>query len=312
MKVATHDGSFHADDVFAVATLRLAFGGDVEVVRTRDPERLAEADIRVDVGMRFDPTSGDFDHHQRGGAGERRNGVRYASFGLVWNYYGPRVCGSRDVAFRVDHILVQGIDALDNGQTITRSLLSDGTSEISMGALIGAFNPAWDEERSEDEAFAEAVEFAVGILEREIASCKALLRAEREVRRCLDEQKGSPVLVLERNMPWRRVVVEEAPWVRYVLYPKSDGWGVQAVPQRMGEFENRLDLPSEWAGLTGEELARASGVPDAFFCHTARFFAVCRSREGALALAEAALGTAGIRTEGPAEGRRLHGDAARA
>ena len=80
MLVATHPGSFHADDAFAVATLGLAHGG-IEVVRTRDAAEMADADVRVDVGERSDPGTGDFDHHQKGGAGARPNDVRYASFG---------------------------------------------------------------------------------------------------------------------------------------------------------------------------------------------------------------------------------------
>ncbi len=68
MRVATHPGGFHADDVFAIAALRLVHG-DLEVVRSRDPEVLAAADLRVDVGGRYAPATGDFDHHQRGGAG---------------------------------------------------------------------------------------------------------------------------------------------------------------------------------------------------------------------------------------------------
>jgi len=90
MKVATHPGNFHADDVFAVAVLELVHGS-LEVVRTRDADAQAAADVRVDVGGRHDPASGDFDHHQKGGAGERENGIRYASFGLVWREYGERL-----------------------------------------------------------------------------------------------------------------------------------------------------------------------------------------------------------------------------
>ena len=75
MRVATHPGTFHADDVFAIAALRLAHV-QVEIVRTRDEEAQAAADVRVDVGGRSDPATGDYDHHQRGGAGERANGIR--------------------------------------------------------------------------------------------------------------------------------------------------------------------------------------------------------------------------------------------
>ena len=42
MLIATHDGSFHADEVFAIAALSL-LGEPVEVVRTRDRDSLARA-----------------------------------------------------------------------------------------------------------------------------------------------------------------------------------------------------------------------------------------------------------------------------
>ncbi|MES1193556.1 MAG: MYG1 family protein, partial [Solirubrobacterales bacterium] len=116
MRVATHPGNFHADDAFAVATLRLAHGDGVEVVRTRDEAVQAAADVRVDVGGRSDPETGDFDHHQKGGAGERPNGIRYASFGLVWRAFGTQVAGSRAAAASIDERLVQGVDANDTGQ----------------------------------------------------------------------------------------------------------------------------------------------------------------------------------------------------
>src|ERR687885_1182144 len=106
MRVATHDGSFHADEVFAVAALSL-LGEPLEVVRTRDEVAMAASDVRVDVGFAADPATGDFDHHQRGGAGERPNGIPYASFGLVWRHHGAALCaGEEPVAGRVDAQLV--------------------------------------------------------------------------------------------------------------------------------------------------------------------------------------------------------------
>src|SRR3954447_21737947 len=101
MVVATHPGDFHADDVFAVAALGLLHG-PLDVVRTRDGDRQAAADIRVGVGGRWDPATGDYDHHQRGGAGERENGIRYASFGLVWRAHGEALAGRPEAAAAID------------------------------------------------------------------------------------------------------------------------------------------------------------------------------------------------------------------
>jgi uncharacterized UPF0160 family protein len=74
-----------------------------------------------------------------------------------------------------------------------------------------------------------------------------------------------------------------------VIYPKRAGWGLETVPRELGSFENRLDLPEEWAGLDGPALAALTGVPDARFAHAKRFLAVAGSREGVDALAALAL-----------------------
>ena len=87
MKIVTHNGHFHTDELMAVAVLLLKFP-DAEVVRTRDEKIIKQADIAVDVGQIYDPASTRFDHHQPGGARKRENGIPYASFGLVWKEYG--------------------------------------------------------------------------------------------------------------------------------------------------------------------------------------------------------------------------------
>ena len=294
MLVATHPGTFHADDVFAVAALRLALG-TLDVVRTRDAALVAGADVRVDVGGRSDPATGDFDHHQRGGAGERENGVRYASFGLVWREHGARVAGDADAARAIDERLVQGVDANDTGQTLATPLVGD-VRPMTVSGLVAALNPAWDEvltAEEEDLRFGEAVALATAVLERELAGAAAFGRARRLVEAAISRAGDPRVIELERNMPWRDTVVRQAPEALYVVYPKSDGWGLQAVPQAAGGFANRRDLPAAWAGLSGAELAAVTGVPDAGFAHGSRFYANAGSERASSALAALALADAG-------------------
>lgn len=290
MKVATHPGNFHADDVFAVATLGLA-AGPLEIVRTRDEQAHADADARVDVGGRSDPATGDFDHHQKGGAGERANGIRYASFGLAWRHHGAALAGGAEAAAAIDERLVQGVDANDTGQPIIESLVGD-VRPMSISGVIAAMNAAWDEDLSpaeEDARFAEAVALATRILEREIAGAAAHRRAQQLVHDAIGRAADPRVIELERNMPWREAVVSTAPDALYVMYPKPDGWGLQAVPRELGAFANRKDLPASWAGRSGEDLAAVTGVEDAVFCHSARFYASARSRDGIAALAQQAV-----------------------
>ena len=68
-------------------------------------------------------------------------------------------------------------------------------------------------------------------------------------------------------------------------------WKIEAVRSDVHSFKNRKDLPALWAGKRDGELAEASGVADAIFCHTKLFVAVAGSREGALKLAKLAVDT---------------------
>lgn len=291
MLIATHDGSFHADEVFAVAALGL-LGEPVEVVRTRDPDVLARADVRVDVGFRDDGATGDFDHHQRDFDRVRDDGVRYAAFGLVWRAHGVRICGGdAEVAEAVDATLVQAIDANDTGQPLTQPVV-DGVHPLSVSGVIGGFNPSWDEiltDEQERARFDAAVAMAQGILTREIAAAASGRRAIRTVKEAIAAAPDPRVVEIAVNAPWKQVLVPAAPEALFVIYPKRQGFGLEAVPRRLGSFENRLDLPAEWAGREGADLVAVTGVPDALFCHAKRFLVVARSHAGIERLAELAL-----------------------
>src|SRR3954447_6088300 len=224
MKVATHPGNFHADDVFAIAVLGLATDGPLEILRTRDEAIQAAADARVDVGGRSDPATGDFDHHQKGGAGERDNGIRYASFGLVWRAYGEQLTGDAAGAASIDERLVQSVDANDTGQTIVRSLV-EGVRPMTVSGVIAAMNPSWDESltpEDEDARFAEAVAVATRIITGELAGSAAFRRAHQLVHDAIGRADDPRIIELDRNMPWREAVVTTAPEALFVVYPKTD------------------------------------------------------------------------------------------
>jgi uncharacterized UPF0160 family protein len=297
MRIATHDGSFHADEVFALAALNLreTAGGRPapEIVRSRDPAVLAGADARVDVGFRDDPEHGDFDHHQRDFARVRPNGVRLASFGLVWAHLGGELCGEPEVAAAVDATLVQAIDAADTGQRLTELIVQD-VHPMTLSGVIGGLNAGWDETLTAEQErarFDRAVALAGEILAREIAAAASARRAERIVTGAIAATADPRLVELPVNAPWKRVLVPAAPEAQFVIMPKRQGFGLEAVPRELGSFENRRSLPAAWAGLQGDDLVAVTGVADAVFCHVKRFLVVARSHDGierlaALALAE--------------------------
>lgn len=326
VKVLTHSGRFHADEVFACATIALARCDgrsdrpldSVEFRRSRNAADYDWADVIVDVGGRYSTAGPDkwwFDHHQVEGAGRRVDGVPYASAGLVWSYFswaaidevvrgtgdttndaGP-FARERWIEARVDRDLIAYIDAADNGYDLAKSWRDDtAVRPCTVSHLVGGMNPAWDATSSaaSDKNFYEAVDWAVAVLRTSIRSADAAYRAREVVRSAYEDGgKGfADVLVLPVGCPWVETLLTEIKDgdILYVVYPEPDtGWMVQAVPKAPGSIENRKSLPASWAGLRNGLLAAASGVPDAVFCHRNRFICGAKSKEGALALAVKAL-----------------------
>jgi uncharacterized UPF0160 family protein len=291
---AVHDGQFHADDVFAIAVLRRRFG-NITVVRTRDPEKLAQADFRIDVGGRFSPEDGDFDHHQEGApVRQNKHATPYSAFGLVWRQFGPQML-DKEIVRTVDRALVQAIDSEDCGIAPWRN--TPGQKPATLDMVIEMCNPMWnelseihDQETAIRAAFENAVRLAEIILDRAIQRAAAEIEARVRVRNCIREAQNPRIVVMQYDMPWQHVILSEGSDVQYVICRRIDGsWGVRCVPQAQNSFELRRPLPEAWAGKVDAELAEITGVPDATFCHLKRFIAVAGSREGAYRLAELAL-----------------------
>jgi uncharacterized UPF0160 family protein len=289
--IATHSGRFHADDVFAIALLRMVpEWKSAKLIRTRDEEIIKKADLVVDVGTIYDPAQNRFDHHQTGGAGKYENGVPYSGFGLVWKQFGEKVCGSKEVAQIITEKLVQPIDAIDNGVSVVSSSVV-GFSEYVMDDMVDAFNPSWKEgDYDRDKAFNEAVKIASRVLEREIKKAQDKLEAKVLVDKAYRESANKKIIILERYLPGQEILMNY-PEPVFVIHPHTvpGTWAVKVISAEKGTFKARKDLPKAWAGKRNEELAKLSGVADAHFCHNALYIAVARSKEGAIKMAEIAL-----------------------
>jgi len=288
--IVTHNGTFHADDVFAVATLLVYLKKDIKevnIVRSRDEKDFASADYVVDVGGVHDEEKNRFDHHQAGGAGKREDGVPYASFGLVWKKFGRELLGVD--AERLEKLLVESIDAHDSGVEIAKSVKGE-LYPYTFGRLVSSLNPTWKEEaESAGTKFLEAVSVAKRILETEIRFLKDEEEARKKIVEAYEKSEDKRIVILEKDYPWPGVL-NGFPEPLFVIYHRKDGsYGVKAVRDSVLEFKNRKDFPSAWAGKRNEELQKATGISDAIFAHNGRFMAVAASLEGALALAKLAL-----------------------
>lgn len=292
--IVTHSGNFHADDVFAVATLELLCakeGLQTEILRSRDSKIWEQANYLVDVGGENTPENNKFDHHQIGGAGARANGIPYAAFGLVWIKIGTKLCESEAVANIIDEIIVQSVDAHDGGTEIISSLFKN-VYPYTIGNAISAFVPDREKNVGQyDQAFSNAVIFAKGVLAREINKIKDIEGNKDFIKKAYENAEDKRLVIFDVSYNEFSVstVLQKFPEVIYTLYPKDSSWHLKAVRKEPHGFESRKPLPESWAGKKDDELVKVTGVSDAVFCHNGRFLAVTLSKEGALKLAELAL-----------------------
>ena len=305
IKIITHNGGFHADDVFAVATIKLwlektnppglFFKNEIEVIRTRNPEVIAKGDFVVDLGGGYQPTKKIFDHHQKGGAGERANGIPYSSFGLVWKEYGEILCDSPAGAEVLDRRLVQPIDAVDNGIDLCNLIYPD-VSPYLISDLVGAYNfvNKNNKEKSLDDCFLRAVEWAGEVLEKEIGAIKKERKEWQLIEKIYQTTDDKRLIVLNQELSDRgEEILVDYPEPLFVVKPNTSNgnWKVKTVKKSVASFVSRRDLPESWAGKTGEELAKITGIAGAIFCHNKRFIVVANTKEEAVKLAELALET---------------------
>ncbi len=290
IKIATHNKHFHPDDVFAVATLSLIINKPFEIIRTRNPLIIKDADYVVDIGGEYDEERNRFDHHQSGGAGTRENGIPYASFGLVWKKYGNLICGSEETAQLIEKRIVEPTDAEDSGVAIIKPIF-EGVYPYSYFRAIYSLNPTWKERDKDcDKLFREAMESAKKVILREIEILRHFIEGRKFVEKSYEVAEDKRFIILDKEYSWKEVMNKYKEPL-FVIEPNFEEgqWKIVAVRDDINSFKNRKDLPEKWGGKKDQELASETGVSDAVFCHKNLFIAATRSKEGAIKLVNLAI-----------------------
>ena len=287
IKIVTHSGSFHADDVFAVAAFQLLLGKEnVEIVRTRDDEIIATGDYVVDVGSTYNHKTKRYDHHQSG-APVRENGIPYAGFGLMWRHYGEEICGNKEIADKIEEKLCWPIDLCDNAI----SVWENGKYDIRPFEWDGVLK-AWSAEseygEDMDEQFLVVVDFAREYLNRIIKRQRVKVGQSQRAEALYESSSNKAILVSEEYLP-RSLFVQYAE-AQVLIFPRQDkgDWATVAISAGETGFETRVSFPQEWAGLRDGELATVSGINDAKFCHKNSYLFIAGSKEGAIEAAKLA------------------------
>lgn len=286
--LVTHAGRFHADEVMATVILGKFFD-EITVCRViKLPDKLKKGTIIYDIG------GGCYDHHQIGGNGRRQNGVPYAAAGLIWNRYGGKLLEKYGDTYgvwkKIDRVLIQGIDAVDNG---TMPSVDYPAYTMGISQIISSFNPCWDSDESSDEAFVKAVLFSETIFDNVLKNAISRAKARVIVEEAINKTKGH-ILILDEFITWKEAIC--LPWCQnasniwFVVFPSNrGGYNWHGVPTEFAGFELKVPVPKEWNGLSDEELQKVTGVKTASFCHKDGFVGGAETLEDTLKMVELAI-----------------------
>ena len=270
-KYITHSGTMHTDEVFATAFLDL-LKKDITLIRVPQVEiDKIEKDVLV-----YDIGRGKYDHHQDD-AKTRENGIKYSSFGLLFQEFGKeylkqlKIEDIEEVFNTIDKELVEGIDAVDNG---VFPEINANFKVKTLDDIIKACNPSFGSNQDENEQFIKAVGIA------KIIILQKLKVTEKDY------------IELEEYIPYEETILknEEGNHILFALYPSNrGGWGIKTIKKSAEDKTDRLSFPENWAGLENQELEKITGIKDVTFCHSGRFLMTCKTKEAAYKVLEKVL-----------------------
>lgn len=228
----THSGKFHVDDVISTVFISKIID---EVILLRLPN---VNNKNLDNKFVYDIGLGEFDHHQKNRNGKRENGIYYSSIGLLWKKFGKKylkqikVKNAEKVFEYMDSELIQYIDATDNMQF---EYLKSKTSPD----FVKLYNPNWNEDISEKEAFINAIrmadEFWNIYIKHAIAEVEATEIILEKIKNCKE-----CYLILEKEMPYKRAINNSNNKLKYIIFKsRREGYDIRIVDNRI-QFNNEI------------------------------------------------------------------------
>lgn len=253
----THSGTFHADDVFATALLKI-INPNIKINRISDISEIKEKEeyIVYDIGL------GEFDHHQINKR-IRKNGIPYAAFGLLWDKFGRLVIQSEKDRTEFDRQFIQTLDQADNYGDYN-----------SLCDAIRSFNPNMKKEN--DIEFEKAVIFARNILENKLNKIKW----EKSMKATVDKilKNSDKVAVLESYIPPKLFIGTK---IKIMIYPSGRNcYNVQIIPK------SNIQFSTKW---TEKKSYMMSKYTSFIFCNEKRYLLACSDLKEAIKIAESTI-----------------------
>lgn len=276
----THSQNFHLDDVFAFALLDIfIFKGASKIIRTRDEKIIKEMKEKenafvVDVGLEYNPDKLLFDHHQND---PKLSGL--SSCGLVWKYLKDKKYLNQkmnnETAELIEKRLIDIVDAIDNGININGA---DKLEFISMYNRKSTGNESQDKKQLNQfiRAASAAKEYYINLF----SNIRSEIKEEKLALKYYEKSKDiDGIIVTETRIADVSRFFNKYKDKQLIVMPHSKGsWIIRSL--NVGNTSNaysrsntakslRCPAPSEWVGLSGAELTKATGFNgiEMVFCH---------------------------------------------
>jgi len=247
MIIATHNKLMHADEITAIALIKIFIDENITVKRvSHQTEDFSKYDLVIDIGKKHDGVKF-FDHHQyRGGK---------SSAGLIWDFIGLNTKYKKISKF------VHSVDMHDVG--IKKA------QEFEYSSLIKCFNTQNISSSEQDNAFEEAVAFTQKILTSMKTAEENMLLAKEIVANSFLFNSNPHIIELSEYTPhWGTYINgSKTPYVKAVVWEdiEDNNWKIQIPSKNIGSFE-----------LNSKKLKQNSSMD---FVHNAGYFAISKTRD---------------------------------
>jgi len=244
LKIATHNKIFHADEVTAIALLKIFTDNEVEVYRVdHNTVDFTKFDMVVDIGKRFDGVKY-FDHHQyKGGK---------SSAGLIWDYIGLN-----EMYPKISKL----IDMIDKNDTGIQK-----AKPFEFASLLKTYNSDKINSKEQDKQFDKAVAFAMTVIASMKYSQEDYIDAKEIINNSYYFNGNHQILELNRfTTHWANYINGiKTPNIKAVVWRDVDenNWKVRVPSKKLGSFE-----------LNGKALTQDDSME---FVHSSGHFAIAQ------------------------------------
>ena len=260
LTVATHGNVFHADEIVAIALLRIYYKGyNMKVIRSSCINDIKNSDFAINVGRQNKITDSQvrFDCTKEDNVYILGTGIKHCAATKVAQY------------LNVPELLFEkclfGLAIDENNQNIPTKYQNPF---IFIKELNEAFDGLYDKEKQEVQ-FRMAIDMAVVILESLLKRCKLEMSCKQLFDIAVSKIKYGAIMLhykFRELENWKDFVYDYnksrkfEDKIKFVIMGDWGGYKVTPVHVSKDSEDPLVEIPKEWVGLKSKELADVVGV----------------------------------------------------